>query len=97
MCEHVMNYYKHDLMIQSTMKLAMSSCLYLTLIIDQVQDMSKFQLKLFILDNVLFNFRERIKNFLENIIPQIELKQLKFKFEIDKEVPNWIESDYSKI
>ena len=59
--------------------------------------MSKFQLKLFKLDNTLFNFRERIKTFLENIIPQIELKQLKFKFEIDKEVPNWIESDYSKI
>ena len=66
--EHVMNYYKGDLMIQSTMKLSMSNCMYLNLIIDQVQEMSKYQLKLFKLENNLFNFREKIKSFLKNVI-----------------------------
>ena len=68
MNEHIMNYYKGDLMIQSTMKLSISSCQYLTLILDQVHEMSKYQLKLFKLENNLFNFREKIKSFLENVI-----------------------------
>jgi len=97
MNEHVMNYYKKDLMVQSSMKLSMSSCLYLTLIIDQVQEMSKYQLKLFKLEKHLFNFRERIKAFLENVIIQVELKQLDFRFEMDKEIPIWVEADFNKI
>ena len=52
---------------------------------------------MFKLDNVLFDLRDRIQPFLENIIPQIELKQLNFQFDIDKNVPNWIESDFNKI
>ncbi len=74
MNEHVTNYYKKDLMIQSAMKLSMSSCQYLTLIIDQVTEMSKYQLKLFKLENQLFDFRSKLKTLLENIIIQVELK-----------------------
>ena len=92
-----MNYYKKDLMVQSSMKLSMSSCQYLTLIIDQVQEMSKYQLKLFKLENHLFNFREKIKELLENVIIQVELKQLDFGFEMEKEIPEWVEADFSKI
>ncbi len=95
--EHVMNYYKEDLMIQSTMKLSMSNCLYLNLIIDQVQEMSKYQFKLFKLENRLFNFRQKIIDFLENVIIQVELKQLEFKFEMDQEIPIWVETDFNKI
>ena len=68
MNEHVMSYYKNDLMVQSTMKLSISSCLYLILIVDQVQELSKFQMNLFKLDVSIFNFRETLRNWLENIV-----------------------------
>jgi hypothetical protein len=59
--------------------------------------MSKYQLKLFKLENHLFNFRDKIKDLLENVIIQVELKQLEFEFEMEKKIPLWVESDFSKI
>ena len=42
MNDYVKAYYKDDKMIQSTMKLSISSCLYLTQMVDQIQELSKF-------------------------------------------------------
>ena len=59
--------------------------------------MSKYQLKLFKLENHLFNFRDKIKDLLENVIIQVELKQLEFEFEMEQKIPLWVEADFSKI
>ena len=67
MCEHVSNYYKKDPMILSAMKLAISSCLNLILMCDQIQELAKFQLDLFNLDVQTFDFRHKIIKFLEII------------------------------
>ena len=97
MSEYVMAYYKEDKMIQSTMKLAISSCLFLTDMVDQIQELGKFQMNLFKIDYVYFNFREKILKWLGNAIIQAGLKCLKFELEIDMDVPNNILSDPDKI
>ena len=54
-------------------------------------------MKIFKLENKFFNFREQLKNWLEDIIIQIELKQLEFIFQMDPQIPQIIESDQYKL
>lgn len=54
-------------------------------------------MKLFGLEVQTFNFREKIIKWLENVIIQAELKQLKIEIEINQNIPQLIESDSYKI
>ena len=54
-------------------------------------------MNLFKLDISNFNFREKLSSWIENVIIQAELKQLKFEIEIDQRVPLFVESDQYKI
>ena len=54
-------------------------------------------MNLFKLEIKIFNLRDMFKKWLENIVIQAELKQLRFEVEIDIDVPQIIESDQHKI
>ncbi len=49
------------------------------------------------MENQRFSLRQKFENWLENIVIQTELKELKFEFEFDRKIPLSIESDAKKI
>ena len=54
-------------------------------------------MNLFKLEMQTFNLRDMFKKWIENIVIQAELKQLKFQIEIEQDVPLVVESDHHKI
>jgi len=52
---------------------------------------------MFTLQNVPFNLRQKFEYWIENIVIQTELKQLKFEYEFERNIPLTLESDAYKI
>ena len=95
--EQLMEQFKEEKMIQSMMRLSISSCQFEILMVDMIQELSKMRVKEFQLCNELFNFRDRLSRLLEKSIVQSELKGLQFNIKIDSRVPKIVHSDPQKI
>ena len=48
---------------------------------------------MFTVYNVPFNLRQKFEYWIENIVIQTELKQLKFEYEFERNIPLTLESD----
>jgi hypothetical protein len=65
--------------------------------VEMIQELSKMQVKQFVLENTLYDFREKLNNLLETVLVQSELKGLLLNFKIEKDVPIKVLSDPIKI
>jgi hypothetical protein len=80
MNEHLMLQYPNKKIVQSTMKLSLSSCKFQIQMVEMIQELSKMQVKQFVLENTLFDFREKLNDLLETVLVQSELKGLLLDF-----------------
>jgi hypothetical protein len=80
MNEHLMLQYPNKKIVQSTMKLSLSSCKFQIQMVEMIQELSKMQVKQFVLENTLFDFREKLNDLLETVLVQSELKGLLLNF-----------------
>jgi len=62
------------------MKLSLSSCKFQIQMVEMIQELSKMQVKQFVLENTLFDFREKLNDLLETVLVQSELKGLLLDF-----------------
>ena len=62
MNEHLMLQYPNKKIVQSTMKLSLSSCKFQIQMVEMIQELSKMQVKQFVLENTLFDFREKLND-----------------------------------
>ena len=62
------------------MKLSLSSCKFQIQMVEMIQELSKMQVKQFVLENTLFDFREKLNDLLETVLVQSELKGLLLNF-----------------
>ena len=95
--ENLLSSYPDDPMLVNILKLSNSSCLYLISIIEQITELSKIQLKTFVLESKYFDFRESLKSLIDTMSIQSEFKGLDFSFIIDKNVPKKFLSDTKRI
>ena len=87
MNEHMKEVFQDVKIIQSSMKISISSCLYQILMVDMIQELSKMQVNEFQLQKSSFNFRENILQLFEETLIQSELKGLKLEMQIEPDVP----------